>query len=210
MSEIPELITFDIFGTVLDWRTGLEEACKAAGRPLRLGEFDLIIDVQGELEQGPFLNYAEITVRSLRQVVGLGQEVAARIAESIGGWPLYTDSQASLSALMKVSPCAAMTNSDRAHGEEIQRRLGMRLSDWLCAEETRVYKPDPRFWLLMAQRRGVEPSKRWWHVSAYADYDLAVANDLGLTTVFVHRSHSRPGPATHSVSGLGPLVQLLS
>jgi 2-haloalkanoic acid dehalogenase type II len=210
MPEIPELITFDIFGTVLDWKTGLEAACKAVGRPIVFGEFDHIVDVQGELEQGEFLNYTEITTRSLKQVLGLGHEVAARIGENVGGWPLYADSQASLRALMDVSPCAAMTNSDRAHGEEIQRQLGMRLNDWLCAEETRVYKPNPRFWHVMAERRSIKPSRRWWHVSAYADYDLTVANELDLTTVFVQRSHSRPGVATHSVRGLDELVQLVS
>jgi 2-haloacid dehalogenase len=210
MSQTPELITFDIFGTVLDWKTGLETACQAAGRPIAAGEFDRIVDAQGELEQGDFLSYTEVTTRSLMQVLGLGHEVAARIGRNVGGWPLYADSQSSLHALMNIAPCAAMTNSDHAHGEEIQRQLGMRLNDWLCAEEAQVYKPNPQFWNLMGQRRNIKPSRRWWHVSAYADYDIAVAGDLGLTTVFVQRPHSRPGAATHSVRGLGELVQLMS
>lgn len=210
MSEVPELITLDIFGTVLDWRAGLESACVAAGRPMGCGEFDRIVDLQGELEQGEFLRYAEITARSLRQVLGLDGETAARLAAGVGDWPLYPDARAALRALVRICPCAAMTNSDRAHGERIRRRLGMRLSDWLCAEEARVYKPNPRFWELMAERRGIEPGRRWWHVSAYADYDLAVANALGLTTVFVRRAHSRPGPASHTVRDLDELVGLLS
>lgn len=143
MPETPELITFDIFGTVLDWRAGLESACRAAGRPIGGGEFDRIVDVQGELEQGEFLCYTEITVRSLQQVLALGNEAAARIAAGIGDWPLYSDSAAALRALMQISPCAAMTNSDRAQREQIQRRLGMLLGDWHCAEEARVYKPNP-------------------------------------------------------------------
>jgi 2-haloacid dehalogenase len=210
MPEAPELITFDIFGTVLDWRVGLESACRAAGRPMGCGEFDRLVDVQGELEQGEFLGYTEITARSLRQVLALDDETAARIAAGVGDWPLYPDARAALCALVRIGPCAAMTNSDRAHGEQIQRRLGMRLSDWLCAEAARVYKPNPRFWELMAERRGIEPSHRWWHVSAYADYDLAVANALGLTTVFVRRAHSRPGPASYAVQGLDELVGLWS
>jgi FMN phosphatase YigB (HAD superfamily) len=135
---------------------------------------------------------------------------AAEIAASVGRWPLYDDSPAALAALMRVAPCAAMTNSDRLHGEQIQNRLGFQLDDWLCAEEARVYKPDPLFWRLMAGRRNVTPGPRWWHVSAYADYDLAAANELGLTTVFVGRAHARPGPAVHSVSDLAGLVALLS
>ena len=206
----PDLITFDIFGTVLDWRSGLEADCAEAGRPLREGEFDRIVDVQGRLEQGPFLDYTEITARSLEQVLGLEPTVAARIGAGVGRWPLYADAPAALRALVRVAPCAAMTNSGRAHGEDIRRYLGFPLSDWLCAEEARIYKPDPKFWWQMAQRRGIEPGRRWWHVSAYADYDLAVADELGLTTVFVQRPHSRSGVATHAVRDLEGLLQLLS
>jgi 2-haloacid dehalogenase len=205
----PDLITFDIFGTVLDWRTGLEQACRAVGRPLRNGEFDRIVDRQGELEHGEFLTYAEVTRRSLADVVGLPEDVAAAIGASVGRWPLYADSREALRALMRMAPCAAMTNSDRVHGEQMQEQLGFRLSGWLCAEETRLYKPNVEFWHIMARRRGLTPGPRWWHVSAYADYDLAAANSLGITTVFVRRPHARPGGSTHDVSDLAALVAKL-
>ena len=84
MEQAPKLITFDIFGTVLDWRTGLEEACRQAGRPLCEGEFDRIVDVQGALEQGSFLDYATITRLSLMDVLGLPEikatERSARVS----------------------------------------------------------------------------------------------------------------------------------
>ena len=73
---------------------------------------------------------------------------------------------------MRLTRCAAMTNSDREHGEQVQEQLGFRLNDWLCAEESRVYKPAPAFWRVMARRAGIEPGPHWWHASAYADYDL--------------------------------------
>jgi 2-haloacid dehalogenase len=208
--EKPLLITFDIFGTVLDWRSGLEADCAAAGRPLAPGEFDRIVDLQGKLEHGAFLLYAEITRRSLVQGLGLPDAAAARIGAGVGRWPLYPDSAAALRRLAAIAPCAAMTNSDRSHGEDIQARLGFRLHDWLSAEEARVYKPDPAFWERMAERRGIACGPHWWHVSAYADYDLAVAGRLGLTTVFVERPHARRGAATHSVRDLAELAARLA
>jgi 2-haloacid dehalogenase len=206
----PRLFTFDVFGTVLDWRSGLERDVAAAARPLGPGEFDRIIDRQAELEAGPHLPYAEIARRSLVDVLGLDDATAERIGAHLGEWPLYADSAAALRTLMDVAPCAALTNSDRAHGEQVQAQLGFRLSDWLCAEESGLYKPDERVWLAMAARRGISLGPEWWHVSAYADYDLAVANRLGLTTVFVARPHARPGPATHAVSDLGELADLVT
>ena len=206
----PKLMTFDIFGTVLDWRSGLEGACAAAGRPLRPGEFDRIVDLQAELEHREFLRYAEITRRSLVQGIGLPDSQSVAIGQTVGRWPLYPDSRDALRALMQVTKCAAMTNSDRSHGDQVQEQLGFRLNDWLCAEDARVYKPDAAFWDVMARRTGIEPGPEWWHASAYADYDLATANSLGLTTVFVKRPHARPGDAKYSVENLTQLTELFS
>jgi 2-haloacid dehalogenase len=209
MAEHPVLMTFDIFGTVLDWRSGLEASCEAAGRRLQAGEFDKIVDAQGKLEQGAFLDYTGVTRRSVADVLGLDAGQAGGVADSIGRWPLYDDADI-LRKLMEIAPCAAMTNSDRGHGEDIQARLGFRLDAWLCAEEARVYKPNPDFWRQMARLRGIEPGAHWWHVSAYADYDLKVAGALGLTTVFVRRPHARAGAASYSVADLRGLLALLS
>ena len=206
----PHLLTFDIFGTVLDWRSGLARDCAAAGRALAPGDFDRIIDRQGALESGAHLAYGEITRRSLVDVLGLDDTRAAEIGANIGHWPLYPDSAKALRSLLEIAPCAALTNSDRAHGEQVQEQLGFRLSDWLCAEESGLYKPDERAWLAMAARRKVAPGSHWWHVSAYADYDLDVANRLGLTTVFVARPHARRGRASHEVADLAELAALLA
>ena len=102
-----------------------------------------------------------------------------------------------------------MTNSDRAHGAQVRAALGLELTAWICAEDVRCYKPSPRFWSEVSARLGVPFGPGWWHVSAYADYDLAVAASLGLTTVLVERPHSRPGPADHRVAELAGLASLV-
>ena len=206
----PRLLTFDVFGTVLDWRQGLSLALAAAGRPLSGSEFDRVVDRQGELEQElPFRTYREITALSLVEVLGLDPAAADRVGASVGTWPLYPDSAAALRRLLAATPCAAMTNSDRAHGEGVRASLGFPLTAWICAEDVRCYKPAPRFWREVGRRLGVPPGPDWWHVSAYADYDGEVAASLGLTTVFVDRPHTRPGPATHRVADLAGLADLV-
>ena len=205
----PALLTFDVFGTVLDWRRGLADALAPAGIALGDALFDRIVDAQGALEARlPFRPYREIVAESLRTVCRLDAARADRGGAAVGTWPAYPDSAAALRRLLARARCAAMTNSDRDHGEEVQSRLGLRLSAWLCAEEVRCYKPDPRFWREAAARLGVAPGPRWWHVSAYADYDLGVARELGLTTVFVARPHARPGAATLDVPDLSALAAL--
>jgi len=197
------LITLDVFGTVLDWRRGLRDAL---GGHLADAAFDRIVDRQGELEQQGFRRYADIVAQSLVEELGLGAEEAAGIGAAAGTWRLFPDSASGLRRLRAVAPCAAITNSDLAHRAQIEAQLGFALDGWICAEEVRAYKPDPRMWRVAASRMGVEPGPGWWHVSAYADYDHRTARSLGLTCVFVERPHSRPGPADLMVGDLSQLA----
>jgi 2-haloacid dehalogenase len=188
----PALFAFDIFGTVLDWKRGVAEA---VGRPLDDAAFDRVIDHQGRAEQAhPGRPYRDIVADSLVDELGVPREEAARIGAEAGRWPLFADAAEGLRRLQAIAPCVAITNSDRAHGEQIQEQLGFRLSHWLCAEELGEYKPARGVWEEAPRRLGAALDRSWWHVSAYGDYDLEVARALGLTGVLVPRPHHRPGP----------------
>ncbi|WP_394848254.1 hypothetical protein LZC95_12405 [Pendulispora brunnea] len=196
----PTLFTFDIFGTVLDWRTGMRDAlarAKPDGVDLTDDLFNRIVDTQGALESRAFRPYTEIVAESLIEVVGLDPAAAKAIGDDVGKGALYSDASEGLARLMRVAPCVAMTNSDRAHRPQVEAQLGFALSDWYCAEDTRVYKPAHEFWHHVARKRGLRFDKSWWHVSAYADYDLDVVRSLGLTAVFIKRPHRRPGGADY-------------
>lgn len=202
----PTLFTFDIFGTVLDWRTGLS---RALGRALDDAEFDAIIDHQGRAEKTPpFRPYADLVADSLVQVLGLAPDRARAIGAAAGTWPLFPDSVAAMRRLLATAPCVATTNSDRVHGEQVQAQLG-RLSHWFCAEDLRCYKPSRAFFEEVARRLGRGPDRSWWHVSAYGDYDLEVARALGMTAVFIRRPHHRVGPADVEATDLLDLCDRL-
>jgi 2-haloacid dehalogenase len=195
----PALLTFDIFGTVIDWRSGLGGA-----------DFDRLVDVQGELEQERFRPYAEIVAESVVRVRRLDVVTAARLGAEAGTWPLYPDSREALRRMQRSAKIAATTNSDRAHGEQVQAQLGFRLDAWICAEEVRAYKPNRRIWEAAARKLGKPFDRSWWHVSAYADYDLRTARELGLTCVFVKRPHCRPGDADVTVGDLAELADVVA
>ena len=206
MIPAPTLLTFDIFGTVLDWRRGLREALREHGAGLSDSDFDRVIDLQAELEAERFRSYASIVSVSLVRALGLPLRTARAIGDQAGAWPLYSDSREALRRLRAHAPCVAATNSDQRHGREVQRNLGFDLDGWICAEETRCYKPEPEFWRRVAGRRGVSFGPAWWHVSAYGDYDLGVARRLGLTCVYVQRPHARFGAADLYVRDLAELA----
>lgn len=205
----PTLFTFDIFGTVIDWLRGMQGSLRSSGRELTVEEFERVIDLQSVLERGAFRGYSEIASESLVQTLGIDAAKAREIAAQMGCWPLFLDAAMGLRQLMKRAPCVAMTNSDRVHGGQVQAQLGFQLSDWICAEEIRCYKPSAKFWRATASRLGRALDKSWCHVSAYGDYDLGVARQLGLATAFISRPHCRPAPADISASDLMSLSRLL-
>jgi 2-haloalkanoic acid dehalogenase type II len=206
----PKLLTFDVFGTVLDWRRGLVEAVRAMGISIDEARFQAVIDFQAREEAGHYRPYADILADSLVAVLRMSRKDAKSVAAGAGAWPLYDDSTDALRSLMQTAFCVAMTNSDQIHGRAVQEQLGFRLSGWICAEDVRCYKPAPEFWIAVGARRGQALDGSWWHVSAYADYDLATAARLGLTTVFVERPHAVWGPATITVPDLRTLAEIAS
>ena len=204
----PALFTFDIFGTVIDWRRGLMDAAHAHGASMDDATFDRVIDAQGKAEKGPFRPYAEIVAESLVDVLGMKPGAARAIGDAAGEWPLYPDSRDAIRRLMAIARCVATTNSDRAHREQVEAQLGFRMSEWICAEDLGIYKPDIRVWRQAAERLGARPGSHWWHVSAYGDYDLETAQRMGLTCVYVERPHNRPGPADITLRDLEQLADI--
>ncbi|MEO6461494.1 MAG: HAD family hydrolase [Candidatus Eisenbacteria bacterium] len=210
----PLLLSFDIFGTVIDWRRGLTEACAAVGVPGREAEaaFDAMIDAQGRLEQAaPDRRYRDIVAAGASEVLGLDAVRADTVAATVGAWPAYPDCAPALHRLARFAPLVALTNSDRDHGASVRAALGADVTwtHWLCAEDTGMYKPDPGMWDACATATGMPGGRGWWHVSAYADYDLEEAVSRGLSTVYVERPHRRPGPALWTVPDLTALARVV-
>ena len=112
----------------------------------------------------------------------------------MGQWPLFPEARAALRRLQVVTRCVAMTNSDRVHGDQVQGQLGFPLTDWVCASRC-AFIAARRILATRVGSVGRRAGPQWWHVSAYADYDLETAGGYGLTTVFVERSHARAGEA---------------
>jgi|SRR5579863_6530839 len=209
MSELPTILSFDIFGTVVDWRQGMLKALWRKGIALDEALWEKILKTQERLEAGSYRTYREITAQSLEEVARFTPAKAADVAAELGHWPLFPDSGEALRRLFRHFRCIATTNSDRSNRAEVEAQIGEKMSAWICAEDLRVYKPTEAFWQRTAERLEVPLGPNWWHVSAYTDYDLEPARRLGLTTVFVNRPHSRPGPSDHRVTDLAELATAL-
>ena len=201
-----EAISFDCYGTLIDWESGLAAVLRpwAMSRGLALDDEALLAAYAGHEERAeaddPAALYPDILRRSLIALGrDLGTEVtvadADRLAGSVPDWPAFDDSAAALAALAAKFKLIILSNIDRASFAGSNPRLGVRFDSVLTAQDIGSYKPSARnFDALLAEaaRLGVGDG-RLLHAAQSLYHDHVPAKRAGLPTVWINRRHDRPG-----------------
>jgi 2-haloacid dehalogenase len=222
------VLTFDCYGTLIDWETGLLDAIRRVLGPKvgKLPSGDALLEEyarhESRLQAGPYLPYREILRRcidalgAVHRVDVTGAERDA-FAASVAEWPPFGDSTAALTRLATHYRLGVITNCDDDLFESSRRRLGIAF-DWVVtAQRAGRYKPDRLPFGLAIEEIGL-PLDRIVHVAQSLHHDHVPAKRLGLATVWVDRRHDRPGfgatpPATAepdlTVPDLASLVRLV-
>jgi 2-haloacid dehalogenase len=203
--EAFEALTFDCYGTLIDWEAGILAGFRSVldRHGLEATDDDLLeryAAVEARLEAGPYLPYRTILARSLREVArGLGVEAtddeAAGFGASVGDWPAFEDSTRALRQLRaRHFKLGVLTNCDDDLFAASNRRLGVDF-DWIVtAQQVGAYKPSHRNFDVLLERlarQHVLP-KRVLHVAQSLYHDHVPAHRLGIRTVWIDRRHDRP------------------
>jgi 2-haloacid dehalogenase len=197
-----DVLTFDCYGTLIDWETGIARALRAAlGPAVDVASDDELLERyarhEAELEAGRYVRYREILETAARRVGGelgvdVGDEAAAAFGDSVGDWPAFRDSVAALARLKARFRLGVITNCDDDLFARSNERLGVEF-DWVVtAQRARSYKPNPTNFEVAFRRIDI-PRERILHVAQSLFHDHVVAKRLGLSTVWINRRHDRPG-----------------
>jgi 2-haloacid dehalogenase len=201
-----EALSFDCYGTLIDWEAGLLAVLGpwARARGLELTGEELLTayaQVEGAAEaEHPAEAYPEILARAMRLLGGnLGAEVtaedAASLARSVPDWPAFPDSHDALAALGNRFKLIILSNVDRASFAASKARLGVEFTSVITAQDVGSYKPSPRNFAALASeaaRLGIRPGGLL-HVAQSLFHDHVPAKRAGLPTVWIHRRHDRGG-----------------
>jgi 2-haloacid dehalogenase len=186
-------VTFDCFGTLVDWRHGLASSADLlfAGRGAELLERYNVHELEVE-RTSPAMRYRDVLAESLRRAAGdLGLELLPDDATILGAtipyWPVFPDVAAELGALRAAGwRLALLTNCDRDIIGETQRRLGVVIDAVVTAEHVGSYKPALGHFRRFEQSFSPEPG-RWVHVAQGYHHDMEPAHRLGLPSVWINR-----------------------
>ena len=201
-----QALSFDCYGTLIDWETGLAAVLTpwARSRGLDLTEQELLTEYapfEAAVEaEHPTDLYPDVLARSMRLLGDkLGAEVtsqdAARLAGSVPDWPAFADSHDALAALGGRYKLIILSNVDRASFAGSNARLGVEFTSILTAQDIGSYKPSERNFEALtreAARLGVGRDKLL-HVAQSLFHDHVPAKRAGLATAWINRRHARPG-----------------
>jgi 2-haloacid dehalogenase len=197
-----DALTFDCYGTLIDWETGILGALRPVFEAHGTQpDDDELLEAyarhEAALEAKPYLDYAEVLAGCLR---GMAEELGftateaecAAFSSSIGDWPAFPDSASALARLKERFRLGVITNCDDDLFAQSNRRLAVQF-DWIItAQQARSYKPSERNFELAFERIDV-PRDRILHVAQSLFHDHVTAKRLGMTTVWVDRRHDREG-----------------
>lgn len=212
-----EVISFDCYGTLIDWETGILDALRSilATHDLFPPDDTLLshyAEAESAAESGGYLRYREVLRRAMGSVlsrlgVGSSEEEVDLLARSIKDWAPFPDTVAALRTLEGRYRLAVISNVDDDIFAVTARRLQTEF-DWVVtAEEARCYKPDPRIFALASAKIGV-PKDKHLHAAQSLYHDVAPAKALGLTTVWVNRRRDRAGPGATPPSQAVPHAEV--
>jgi len=187
-------LTFDCYGTLIDWKEGIENSLEGAFGKLPLkGRALLQAYLEAEMkEEEGYQKYREVlrrTALGLSKQLGLevNDEVASRFAGSVPYWPAFADSARVLQELgTRGYKRYILSNVDTELLEETIRKWELEVDGFVTAEQVGSYKPKEEHWLRFMKKTSAS-KKEILHVAQSLYHDILPAQRLGIATVWVNR-----------------------
>ena len=211
-----DVLTFDTYGTLIDWEAGIVAALRAAlgDAAAALPDEELLARFAAYEHdaEAPGTRYRDVLATCLRLVAAeLGSSVTDAEADAFGGsvgdWPPFPDSGEALRRLQSRFAIVTITNCDDDLFAASEVRLGVTFDAVVTAQQVGRYKPDPAGFHVAHRRIAEElgtPKERVLHVAQSLFHDHVPAKRLGLRTVWIDRRDGRQGGATPPAADVTP------
>jgi 2-haloacid dehalogenase/putative hydrolase of the HAD superfamily len=214
-----DLITFDCYGTLIDWEAGIVKAVQSAaaldGFAVEPGE--IIAAYMAEepgVESERYRPYRDVLAETARRVAArLGWQIPPNSADflpaSLPDWPPFPDTNSALERLARHFQLGILSNIDDDLLAATRRHFTVVFGLMVTAEQVKSYKPAPAHF---NEARARTEGTRWLHAAQSYFHDVVPACRLNIPVVWVNRKGDRPsqgGPRpTYEVRNLAELADL--
>jgi len=204
-----ECLTFDCYGTLIDWETGLLSALKPIleGHHRQLSD-DAILELYGtieaQIESGDYLPY-RLVLQRVTQRLGarlsfpLYEGEATALAESLKHWPPFPDTVEALKRLKSRFKLAVISNTDDDLFAYTAKLLEVPFDYVITAQQVKSYKPSYRNFERALEVIGL-PKEKVLHCAQSVFHDVVPAKKLGIANVWVNRRTGKQGGGATKVA----------
>ncbi|HWG51268.1 MAG TPA: haloacid dehalogenase type II [Candidatus Acidoferrales bacterium] len=213
------LITFDCYGTLIDWETGMLSTLRQLFSQTRPAIPDaklleLYGEAEAEIEAGPYQRYRNVlseTVQAMGSRLGVqvtpGEE--EQFANSLKHWEPFPDTVAALKTLGSRFKLGIISNVDDDLFAASQKKLDVKFDVVVTAEQVQSYKPALKNFQEVLRRSGLK-EEQVLHAGQSVYHDIIPTNSLGIRNVWVNRPSLRPGSGAAKPASAQPSLEVQS
>jgi len=201
-----KVLTFDCYGTLIDWESGMVEALKPltsrVSRPLTRNQ---ILEAHARHESSQQLQTPTKLYRDLLAIVYkrlaeewdvvASHEECVAYGRSVGNWPAFEDTAGALQYLKKYYKLVILSNVDNESFSYSNRRLQVDFDAIYTAEDIGSYKPSLKNFEYMLDKLGGMGIAKGdiLHTAESMFHDHKPANSMGLASCWIYRRHKDEG-----------------
>lgn len=213
------IITFDCYGTLIDWETGILGAIRPilSAHHAHLTDADILRtygEIEAEEESGSYQPYKEILTAVIRGFgIRLGfvpsEEEQQSLPNSLANWKPFPDTVAVLRRLKQKFKLGILSNIDDDLFSATAPQLEIEFDYVVTASQARAYKPSLEIFRLAQKRIGLPP-QQWLHAGQSIYHDVIPARSMGIATVWVNRPSPLPNSGAAKPAQGKPDVEVAS
>lgn len=211
-----DVITFDCYGTLIDWEAGITEAFRAAAAADGLNvdsaaALRALFEKEPEAQRAEYRSYREVlTETALRVGERLGWRIshqrAAFLPESLPHWKPFPDTNDALQRLSRAGyALGILSNVDDDLLAGTRRHLAVSFSMLITAQQVRSYKPAPGHFTTAREHIG---ARRWLHAAQSYFHDVTPAVAHGIPVAWINRKGEQPTGAARPDREFRTLTEL--